>query len=207
MYIIVFIPFKLFFFSTLSIPVLSKRFLAILGDLGLFSCIEVNPQNWWIRNWCPNSFQFMTHSQSISFFPIHRSYTTNKSHVSKSSGSVVCFLLISLPYLSNLGASISSSGNPLLTTCCYRLIHSSYRLSQTFQSYILASYTILFYHSVYYHFFLPVLSTNLINICLPSLDSNSLRRPIDSSPYILSPRITLGSERFNKYSVGKWINR
>ena len=147
---------------------LPKKFLAILGDLGLFSCIEENPQNWWIRNWCPNSFQFMTHSQSISFFPIHRSYTTNKSHVSKSSRSVVSSLLIPLPYLSNLGASISSSGNPLLTTSCYRLIHSYCRLSQTFQLYILPSYTIyFFYHSVYYHFFFQFSAlTWLISISL-----------------------------------------
>lgn len=129
----------------------------------------------------------MTHSQSISFFPIHRSYTTNKSHVSKSSRSVVSSLLIPLPYLSNLGASISSSGNPLLTTSCYRLIHSYCRLSQTFQLYILPSYTIYFFlPQCLLSFFLPVLSTNLINIYLPSLDSNSLRRLIDSSPYILS---------------------
>ena len=144
MYIIVIIPFKLFFFYVLSIPVLPKRFLAILGDLGLFSCIEGIH-----KTGCPNSFQFMTHGQSISFFPVHRSYATNKSHVSKSSGSVVSFLLIPLPYLANLGANIFSSGNPLLTTCYYRLIHSYYRLSQTFQLYILPSYTIFFFTVVF----------------------------------------------------------
>ena len=47
-------------------------------------------------------------------------------------------------------------------------------------------YYFFFYRSIYYHFFLPVLSTNLINIYLPSLDSNSLRRLIVSSPYTLS---------------------
>lgn len=47
-------------------------------------------------------------------------------------------------------------------------------------------YYIFFLPQCLLSFFLPVLSTNLINIYLPSLDSNSLRRLIDSSPYILS---------------------